>query len=629
MGCGMIIGTAGHIDHGKSSLVEALTGTRMDRLREERERGITIELNFAPFALGEGRLAGIVDVPGHEDFIRTMVAGASGIDLVLLVIAADEGIKPQTREHLAIAEQLGIKRGIPVITKIDLVEPEWASLVELEVTEWLNASVITFDPPRRVSVVSKAGLSELGAQLRQIAGSIPERNSSDLFRLPVDRVFSVAGIGTVVTGTAWSGQLVPGDQVMVLPSRRTARVRTVQVHGNDAPKAEPGMRVALGLAGLGREEIARGDTIVEADAPWEASLAFDVMLSLLPDAPRSLVARSRVRLHLGTSEIIARVFPQVARIEPGSTGMARLTLESPGVARGADPFVIRGFSPVITLGGGRVIDPLPPRRRAIWPEQLGDERVDRRLGALIERRPHGVAARQLPVLLGVSSRSISDTLAGSERFALAEDHWVRREILDELSQAGLSSVERFHRSRPEERGMPLAELRQSLRTTPWLSRTVLDRLEKTGKLVYQDGVAAVPGHTRCVEGGREQVGRIVAQVKRAGLAPPSTAELSDELEIGEAAAVLRVAVGDGLLVPVERDRHYAPEALERFVATLAELGKGGGSITPGQVRDRLGISRKYLIPLLEWADARGITTRTGEGRRLREGLKLPWRIPVP
>jgi selenocysteine-specific elongation factor len=625
----VIIGTAGHIDHGKSSLVEALTGTKMDRLREERERGITIELNFAPFDIGEGQLAGIVDVPGHEDFIRTMVAGASGIDLVLLVIAADEGIKPQTREHLAIAEQLGITRGIPVITKIDLVEPEWASLVELEVADWLRTSVITFEPPRPVSVVSKEGMPELAAQLRQVAASIPVRNWRDLFRLPVDRVFSVAGIGTVVTGTAWSGQLAPGDQVMVLPSRKTARVRTVQVHGKEASKAQPGMRVALGLAGLGREEIVRGDTIVEAGSPWEASLAFDVMLSLLPDAPRGLVTRSRIRLHLGTSEIIARVFPRVARIEPGSTGMARLALESPGVARGGDPFVIRGFSPVNTMGGGRVIDPLPPRRRALWPELLADERIEQRLGALIDRRPNGVAATQLPVLLGVSPQVINDILARSERYVLAEDHWVRREVLDDLSRAGLSGVERFHRSRPGERGMPLAELRQSLRTTAWLSSTVLDRLQKGGKLVYQDGVAAVPGHTRRVAGGGEQVSRIVSQVKRAGLAPPSTTELGVALDIRDAAAAVRVAVGDRLLVPVERDRHYAPESIELFVATLAELGKDGGSITPGQVRDRLGISRKFLIPLLEWADATGITTRTGEGRRLREGLKLPWRIPVP
>jgi selenocysteine-specific elongation factor len=282
----MIIGTAGHIDHGKTALIEALTGSRMDRLREERDRGITIELNFAPFDLADGRVAGVIDVPGHEDFVRTMVAGASGIDLLLLVIAADEGIKPQTREHLAIAEQLGIRRGIPVITKADLVEPEWASLMEIEISEWLKSSTIAFEPPRLVSVVSGRGVPELTSHLREVASAFPERNGDDVFRLPVDRSFSVAGIGTVVTGTAWSGQVAPGDQVMILPGRKSARVRTVQVHGKDVPRSEPGMRVALGLAGIGREQITRGDTIVLAESAWETSLALDVMLTLLPGAPR-------------------------------------------------------------------------------------------------------------------------------------------------------------------------------------------------------------------------------------------------------------------------------------------------------------------------------------------------------
>ena len=624
----MIIGTAGHIDHGKSSLVEALTGARMDRLREERERGITIELNFAPFALGDGRVAGVVDVPGHEDFIRTMVAGASGIDLVLLVIAADEGIKPQTREHLAIAEQLGIGRGVPVITKTDLVDPEWASLLELEVAEWLKGSPIAFERPRLVSVVSKQGIDELTSHLREVAAGIPPRNSADLFRLPVDRSFSVAGIGTVVTGTAWSGTLAPGDQVMVLPARKVARVRTVQVHGQDASGAAPGMRIALGLAGVAREEVNRGDTVVQADEPWEPSLAFDAMLSLLPDAPRVLIPRSRVRLHLGTSEIIARVYPHESRIEPGATGMARVALESPGVARGGDAFVIRGFSPVTTLGGGRVIDPLPPRKKANWPAGLGDEAIEHRLEALIERRPHGISARQIPILLGASPSVVNDLLARSEKHAPAGDHWVQRKVVDHLARAALAAVQGFHRSRPQERGMPMAELRQTLRTAPWLSDAALARLEKDGSLVYQDGNARLPDFTPGGERGNEQVNRVVSYIRQAGLTPPSTAELVQVLGITELPAVLRLAAGNGQLEPVERDRYYAPEALDRFVATLVEIGREG-SITPGQIRDRLGISRKFLIPLLEWSDARGITVRVEEGRRLGAGQRLPSRIQAP
>jgi selenocysteine-specific elongation factor len=624
----MIIGTAGHIDHGKSSLVEALTGVRMDRLREERERGITIELNFAPLALGDGRIAGVIDVPGHEDFIRTMVAGASGIDLVLLVIAADEGIKPQTREHLAIAEQLGIRRGIPVITKTDLVEPEWASMVELDVAEWLKNSPVRFENPRLVSVLAKRGVDELRQHVLHVAADIPARAGDDLFRLPVDRCFSVAGIGTVVTGTAWSGTLGAGAQVLVLPSRKPARVRTIQVHGADTTMAEPGMRVALGLAGVAREDIDRGNTIVAADAAWEAALSFDVMLTLLPDAPRALIPRTRVRVHLGTSEIIARVFPLRSRIEPGATGPARLALESPGVARGGDPFVIRSFSPVITVGGGRVVDPIPPRRKAFWPEGLNDERLDRRLVALVERRPHGAAADQLPILLGASPAQVNDLIANSDRFVRAQDHWVLREVIDTVSQAAVSRVEQFHRSRPQERGIPLAELKQSLRTTPWISTTVLTALERSGKLHSHDGQVSLPGYRPRVSGGSDQVNRLVSTIAEAGLSPPSTAELSATFQMNDLPAALRMAVAEGLLVAVERDRHYAPAAVEQFVAALVDIGQTS-PISPAQVRDRLGISRKFLIPLLEWADARGITIRQGDGRRLRPGQQLPWRIPVP
>lgn len=618
----MIIGTAGHIDHGKSSLVQALTGVPMDRLREEQERGITIELNFAPFHLNGGEVAGMVDVPGHEDFVRTMVAGASGIDLLLLIIAADEGIKPQTREHLAIAEQLGIARGIPVLTKADLVEAEWLSMVEQEVIEWLNRSPIGFEPPAVVSAVSSRGIAELAARIRSARSAIPPRSTNDLFRLPVDRSFSVAGIGTVVTGTAWSGELSPGDRVTVQPSRKTARIRTVQVHGNDTAQTEPGMRVALGLAGINREDVQRGDTIVASDSPWEPTQVLDVTLSLLPDAPRNLVARSRVRLHLGTSEIIARVSPRSGRIEPGSSGLARLLLESPGVARGGDRFVIRAFSPVITIGGGRVLDPFPPRKKVTWPDSLESGDPGERLIGLVERRPAGTAHAQVPVLLGVSPASAAELLKNASALQRTDDYWVRRETIASLAISALETVQQYHLAKPADRGMPLAELRQSLRTTPWIATAVIGLLEEQGKLTVRDGIASATGFTPRVKGGSEQVHRLVSHIRNAGLMPPSTAELSQNLGTADLAASLRLATADGDLVLVERDRHYSREALETFVTTLRDMGKSG-PFTPAQVRERLGISRKYLIPLLEWSDARGITVRAGEGRRLGPG-KLPW-----
>ena len=393
----MIIGTAGHIDHGKSSLVEALTGVRMDRLREERERGITIELNFAPLRLADGRIAGVVDVPGHEDFVRTMVAGASGIDLVLLVIAADEGIMPQTREHLAVAEQLGIPQGIPVLTKLDLVDPDWVELLELEVGEWLASSPVQFMAPIGVSAQTGAGIESLRAGIEHAAASLPPRSADDLFRLPIDRSFSIAGIGTVVTGTAWSGSIRPGDQVLIMPSRRPARVRSVEMHSQEASSAEPGMRVALGLAGVDREDLRRGDVVTEMAAPWQASSLLDVYLQVLPQAPRGLNQRSRVRLHLGTAEVVARIVP-LARIEPGQSGPARLVLDAPIVARGGDRFVLRALSPAATLGGGLVIDPVPPRRKGSWPSVLNPRDPVERLEVLALRRPDGMSEAELPTL---------------------------------------------------------------------------------------------------------------------------------------------------------------------------------------------------------------------------------------
>jgi selenocysteine-specific elongation factor len=306
--------------------------------------------------------------------------------------------------------------------------------------------------------------------------------------------------------------------------------------------------------------------------------------------------------------------------------LARLALETPAIARGGDPFVIRGFSPVTTIGGGRVIDPLPPRKKAIWPENLGDRQAERRLDALIERRPFGAAARQLPILLGVTPER-SDQLAGAAGYVQAEEYWVPTGLIDSVAQSAIVAVQNYHRGRPQEPGMALAELRQNLRTAPWLSGVALAQLEKSGKLVFQDGMVRVGGFVPRVEGGNAQVNKVVSHITQAGLTPPNTTELSQVMGAEDLSATLRLAAKEGRLEAVERDRYYAREPLERFVAALVDLGKAG-PFTPAQLRDRLGISRKFLIPLLEWADAQGITVRVGEGRRLRNEARLPWRIPV-
>ncbi|MBA3659334.1 MAG: selenocysteine-specific translation elongation factor, partial [Gemmatimonadales bacterium] len=331
----MILGTAGHIDHGKSALVTALTGRATDRLAEERRRGITIDLSFVPLDLGRGGTAGVVDVPGHEDFVRTMVAGASGLDLALLVIAADEGFMPQTDEHLAVLEYLRVPAGIPVITKADLVDEEWLELVSLEIAERLAASPVPFDPPIAVSVVTGAGIDALRLRIAERAAALAPRASADLFRLPVDRAFSLPGVGTVVTGTAWSGRVGVGDEVALLPGGQRGRVRSVESFGQAVERSSAGARVAIGAAGFKRDEIRRGDTLVHAGQPWAPWSTLDVKVALHRSATRPITSGTRVRLHLGTDEIMARV-ATAGPIRPGFDGLARLRLERPALARAGD-----------------------------------------------------------------------------------------------------------------------------------------------------------------------------------------------------------------------------------------------------------------------------------------------------
>ena len=619
----MIIGTAGHIDHGKSALLEALTGIRMDRLREERERGITIDLNFAPLALGDGMVGGVVDVPGHEDFVRTMVAGASGMDLVLLVIAADEGIKPQTREHLAIVEQLGIPRGIPVLTKADLVEPEWLDLLSLEIKEWLSASLVRFNPPVPVSAIQGTGLDRLKREILQIATEVSARPLDDLFRLPVDRSFSVAGIGTVLTGTAWSGSIAVGEIVRIMPGGTEARVRSIEVHGKPAERSTPGMRVALGLVGVDRDQLRRGDVVVAQGSPWQPTGALDVDLHLLPDAARALTTRSRVRIHLGTAEVLARVYPR-ERIEPGRSGLARLALESPTIARSGDRFVLRSYSPVLTIGGGTVLDPIPPRR-GNWSPDLVHPEPEQRLRAVLDRRPLGVSARELPLLATATPAAVLSQLEGWSDYQKVQGYFIRESAMADAASRATDALAQFHSAHPVERGLPLGELRQLLRSPGWLTDAVLDHLASTGRILLEDGIARAPGFKPRVNGGEAQVERLVARLELAQLAPPSNEELARELGLPEVGNALRLAAQTGLVEAVERDRYFARTALERFTAELRELGRAG-SITPAQVRDRLGLTRKYVIPLLEWADRKGITVRIGEGRRLKE-VPLPPRKP--
>jgi selenocysteine-specific elongation factor len=586
----------------------------MDRLAEERRREITIDLNFAPFELGPGLVAGVVDVPGHEDFVRTMVAGASGVDLALLVVAADEGIMPQTEEHLTILEQLGVKAGIPVISKSDLAEPEWLELVTLDLAQRLSLSPIAFETPIAVSARTGAGLDALRQRLVANAGKLARRPAADAFRMPIDRVFSLPGVGTVVTGTAWSGRLAVGDSVLALPSGVRGRVRSLESHGRPVDRSDPGGRTAVGLVGIDRAALGRGQVLVTGELPWRASSALDVEIALEPNAAKPLKSRTRIRLLLGTGEVMARVLPR-ASIEPGGKGMARVALESPLVARAEDRFVLRSYSPVTTIGGGRVLDPLPPRR-TLWPEGLAAGDPGARFRSLLERRPGGIRMSSLPIFLGLPSALAGEVARKEAGARLLQDLWVATDTVEEVGARALSLLREYHRKHPSDRGMPLETLRHALRVPEVIVEAALSDCARAGRLRSSDGLITLAGFAPRVAGGDAEIDRIVRILAEAELSPPSVAELEQSTGRRDLMALLRLAASRGQVEAVERDRYYAREALERFEGVLHEIGQQG-TIVPAAIRDRLGISRKYLIPLLEWADGRGITVREGDGRRLR------------
>jgi len=616
-----VVGTAGHIDHGKTALVKALTGVDTDRWEEEKRRGITIDLGFAPLPLPGGVHASVVDVPGHEGFVKNMLAGATGIDVALLIIAADEGLMPQTEEHLAILELLGVRRGIPVLTKRDLVDDEWLALVRTEVAERLSRSRLRWRSPIAVSALKAEGLEDLKKALVEVVEDLPGRSADDLFRLPIDRVFALAGAGTVVTGSTWSGTVAVGASVRLLPLDREVRVRSIQVHGHEAEQAGPGRRTALALVGVATEELDRGHVAVTG-AGWVATSMLDVSLELLPAVRKPLAVRTRIRVHLGTAEVLGRV-AQIRGIEPGETGLARLLLERPIVARGGDRFVIRSFSPVTTIGGGIVLDPFPPRRPRVSERGLTiGQPVSERLGRFVEEAGlAGVRVEDLAVRLGILPSDVPTTIAAAGKgiLSVADVLVSRRAIAAEVDRlAGV--VASHHEEHPLDPGLSLQALRASV-TAP---SPVLDLLVEHGvkKQAWElaEGGAAVrkPGWQAALKArAGDAGGRLAQRLAEARWQLPTVAELQREFSDPSVPALLAHLAREGSVERVDQERYALKQALDEFRRAVEDTLRELGTATPAQFRDRLGLTRKYLIPLLEWADRRGITSRKGDTRVLR------------
>lgn len=613
----MILGTAGHIDHGKTALVRALTGVDTDRLPEEKRRGITIELGFAPLTLDGLGTIGIVDVPGHEAFVRTMLAGATGIDLALLVVAADEGVMPQTREHMAILRLLGIRGGIVALTKCDLVDPEWLALIEEDVRSLVTGSALVTAPVIATSSVTGAGLNELRDSISHMVRSLPAREADDLFRMPIDRAFSAKGTGTVVTGTVWSGSVRNDSTLYVLPSGLSVRVKGVQSHGKSVDFAPPGTRAAVALSGVHPDDVSRGEVLVDA-AAWPATQMIRAEVAALDTASRSVRAREWVRLHLGTAEVGARVVSPGGALVPGELRAARILLDSPLAMRAGDRFVLRRGSPIETIGGGRVVDPLPSHRRARpWASvEIGS--AGHLEAILRDADCWGVVREYLPIRLGVRDSEVQLLLSSCSFARLVGGRVFHRGSIDDARERLLQSVSSYHAAHPLSFGIPSAEWRSPLRIDQGLLAEAERSLAAEGAIEHAGSLVRLRGWRPELTVARQQLlARIRGRMEQSKIESPTIAELEGEFG-DETGRLLRILQEEGVVVSLDQQRYVTRVALDDARRQLTEGMRGAPEreFTASELRDLLGVSRKFLIPLLEYFDREGVTERRATGRVL-------------
>ncbi len=631
----VIVGTAGHIDHGKSALVWALTGTDPDRWEEEKRRGITIDLGFAHLDLGDDLRVGFIDVPGHERFVKNMLAGVGGIDLVMLIIAADESIKPQTREHLDICRLLGIRHGLVVITKSDLVDREVLGLVRLEAQEFVAGSFLEGAPIVAVSARTGEGLSELRTVLRRLGLDAPSRSTDSPFRLPIDRSFVMKGFGAVVTGTLIAGSVEKEAEIEVFPLGKRVRVRGIQVHNAPADRATAGQRTALNLAGVEARQITRGMTLAASGA-FQSTATLDCTLSLLPGA-RTLKNHTKVHFHCGTAEIMASaVLLESKELKQGTTGFVQLRLSEHGLFVPGDRFIVRQFSPVITIGGGSVLDVNPPRHRHGDPATLESLRVlekgepSARLHLLVaqagEASTTALAARTgwKPAEVLRLANSLQSqkrvTLLGQPAYLLVDSAYFER-----LAALVLEKLSEFHAANPLLPGLPKDELSSKLKVrgaarsgpSPLLFNSLLQALAASGKIDVQGETVHLAGRT--IQLSAEEASardQIAAAFERAGLAVPGAREVLAKLRLDQPRAekLLRMLLKEGVLLKISEELIFHQSALRKLRVMLERRKGQTRGLTVPEFKDLTGLSRKYAIPLLEYLDREHVTRREGDER---------------
>jgi len=632
----IILGTAGHIDHGKTSLIKAVTGVNTDRLKEEQERGITIELGFAAIDLPSGQHLGIVDVPGHEKFVKNMVAGATGIDIVVMVIAADEGVMPQTREHMEICTLLGIRHGFVALTKTDMVDEEWLEMVTEDVGEFLLGTFLEEAPIVPVSSVTKDGIEDFIKTLDDLSAKIPEHKPSSLFRLPVDRVFSMKGFGTVITGTLVSGAITPGENIEIYPSGITSKVRGVQVHNESVAQAQTGMRTAINFQGLDKTAVNRGE-VVSTPGALKPSYMQDVSLDYLNSNKKPIKNRARIRFHTGTSEVMG-ILALLDRDElaPGEKTVAQIRLDEPVAVVRDDRFVIRSYSPVRTVGGGRILNPVPVKHKRFREEIITG------LNGILETIPEpiisfhaastgyqGVSFADLKLMTNLADKKletvISALLSKKELMLIDRDNriYIHGSNFEHIRNETTGHLEAYHGANPLKAGMPKEELKSKLPSIlgQKLFTLIINHMVKEETLVVEEETVRLATHKVSLAADQSGVRKkILASYRGSGLQPPYFKELSKSYAINPADAkdVLVLLVDSGAIIKVKEDLYFDAGAVEELQGRLVNFLQENGEITTPQFKDMTGASRKYVIPLIEYFDSKNVTIRIGDIRKLRK-----------
>jgi len=616
----VILGTAGHIDHGKSSLVKAMTGIDPDRLKEEKERGITIDLGFAELMYEDGLSVGIVDVPGHERLIKNMLAGAGGIDILLMVIAADEGIMPQSREHLHICNLLKIKSGIIAITKSDLVEPDWLELVTGEVREFVKGSFLEDAPIQPLSSTTGQNIDRLKDLIHDLALKCEPKPTGGLFRLPVDRVFTLKGFGTVVTGTAVSGTVHADEQVEILPSSIRTKVRGLHCHGKPVKRIFAGQRGAINLQGVEKEDLSRGDCVVTAGR-FSLTTRIDAFVEIL-EGGIEIKTRSLVHFHVGTSETVARVvIYERDTLGPGETAYCQFRLNEPVVSQAGDRFVIRRFSPLETIGGGEVLDPSPSRRRR--RDGVSDLQVFRE-GGLAEKIAEKVKKAALTGMTrsqveGWIRAEVSEigsalgTLKKEKKVFKVEDVLIHADSFAGFTDELTGLLRDFHEKNPMTRGMPKEEARVKMKAA---ARTFSGLIEMADGISSDKDLIFLEGFSTAIT--PEERAALVGELEGRGFEPPGVPELAAAMKKKDkqVSDMLKVLSSEGAVMRLSDSMYMSHGAYDRMLGLLREHFSVKDDMTVAEFRDMLKTTRKYALPLLEHLDSGGVTLRVGDVRKL-------------